>query len=97
MAGNEASEKLSWPWRKRGREKGGREREIRKEENNPIPSRRPRQRHALVLSRVGWQGREGGLKSDLCGRGGGPTERPNRSIVQSDGRRRDRRQVERYH
>ena len=60
MAGNEASEKLSWPWRKRGREKQGREREIREEENNPIPSRRPRQRHALVLSRVGWQGREGG-------------------------------------
>ena len=27
MAGNEASEKLSWPWRKRGREKGGRERD----------------------------------------------------------------------
>ena len=54
MAGNEASEKLSWPWRKRGRRKG----EIRRKTITSHSERRPR--HALVLSRVGRrQGEEG--------------------------------------
>ena len=69
MAGNEASEKLSWPWRKRGRRK----------ENNHIASRRPC--HALVLSRVGRQGREG-REGGQCGAISVEEEdRPNRPIV----------------
>ena len=94
MAGNEASEKLSWPWRKRGRRKG----EIRRKTITSHSERRPR--HALVLSRVGRRQGEEGRDSGDSGREGGrgqcgtisvEEDRPYRPIVYNVGRKRGSR------
>ena len=92
MAGNEASEKLSWPWRKRGRRKG----EIRRKTITSHSERRPR--HALVLSRVGRrqgeEGREtrdGRADADSVERLVVEEDRPYRPIVYNVGRKRGSR------
>ena len=91
MAGNEASEKLSWPWRKRGRRKG----EIRRKTITSHSERRPR--HALVLSRVGRRQGEGETRDGRADADSAERlvvveeDRPYRPIVYNVGRKRGSR------